>query len=1288
MNNLHKILRRLRTLLWTTLTLLTVMAAVAVGIGKLLMPYSVHYQPELEAWLSKTFNQPVRVESFSGEWKAFGPRISLQGVTLMPAGLQSEIAINQAALDIKPLNALIPGRPLYSFRIIGADLALERAADGRFILSGFGVNNARPGDADSGLSKVALNGEVRLQDVSLSFDDPEHEIHLMLGKINGRLKMEGRDLAAEIQARVTDRDRSRVVGDLNAVVMVRLDAEQHLRRARWHVETGELMLAELVRQLPHHPLLPVSGRLNAELWGEWEKGSPQQMQGVLDLREALLSSQSGPLLVDHLNSRVNFRFSHRKDWRMDLADVDITYAGSSWKSQRMSIARNTPQDLGIWISADYLELDMPLQLTQRIMATYNTAWPSAIPERGQGVVTDFDLVLDAGWQLTMAAGQLRDGHLWDWDRGPAITGLNAKFELERAAGDVSLESRAVTLDWPRVFRRPITFALANCKVEALWETKAWWQLDVNRCRAENEDLSVIARVRLASNQGKPEVDINAAMQRGDVARFDDYWPENIIKPRTLHWLRASLLDGKVTGGRYSMVGDMDDFPFKDHSGSLLASVPVNDASLKYADGWPQAQQVNALARFDGPGMQAEGTVGSSAGAAVDFVSVRIDDFKAPVVDLDYRTATGLPELVGFLRFTPLLDKLDLDLQKFVLDGPAEISGHLRTGIGQTVEPLQVKGALLLQGNRFTDSASGVAIEDIEGVLDYHHEGLDAMDLIGSYKGFPVRLEVVSDWDADEIFRASLHGLMPVAQVIPADLLHREPLFSRASGDSLWDIGVSVTSVEDSEQRETWLDIYSGLQGVTIDLPAPLGKPADLEWPVLVRYPIRAREHVLTAVMPGQLQLKMELSRDDGRPTRAVVQFGGKVKELPDAGQFVVDGSAELFDLDSWIGLTVERFAEKNDVGGLTLSSAHVDAGQIVVFNRRFDAVGLRMAYGDGVIEGKFDGADINGTVHYYKNETGSHSMSGEFERLIMPDPVAGGMSMDTNPADLPEIHFFSKEFSYLGLDLGETRIEGYPIQDGFHLEYVEAHSPRLNFNARGDWLKNGHGERSDFDIRMTSESLGTVLDAMNISSAMQGGQTVVHFDAWWHGPPAAFALASLNGEMDISVIQGNILTADPGAGRMLGLLSLTELPRRLAMDFRDVFDQGFAFDEARGTMHLENGTSFTDDLTLSSTAAEIAIIGSTNLAEQTFDYELVVRPGVSKTLPVIGAIAGGPAGAAAGLALHGLLRDALGEAAEARYLIRGPWADPQVEPVAPLPRTSRPGNVPEPTPEPEQDVLN
>ena len=130
---------------------------------------------------------------------------------------------------------------------------------------------------------------------------------------------------------------------------------------------------------------------------------------------------------------------------------------------------------------------------------------------------------------------------------------------------------------------------------------------------------------------------------------------------------------------------------------------------------------------------------------------------------------------------------------------------------------------------------------------------------------------------------------------------------------------------------------------------------------------------------------------------------------------------------------------------------------------------------------------------------------------------------------------------------------------------------------------------------------------------------------------------------------------------MVGLLSIAALPRRLALDFRDVFGSGFSFDEASGRIVLENGLARTEDVVLTSTAATMEIAGQTNLVERTFDHDLTIKPGVGKTLPVIGAIAGGPGGAAAGLALQGLFQDSLGEAAEARYAIEGAWSDPRVE---------------------------
>ncbi len=1274
MLKLRKILRRVRTLLWTVLTLVTVLAAVLVGIGKLMMPYSNYYQPQLEDWLSKTFDQPVRVENFNGEWKAFGPRISLQGVIFTPQGSQSEIAIQRAALDIKPLNVLLPGRPLYSFRIIGADLVLERTKDGRYLLSGLGVKN-RPSAKDNKPVhfNVSLNGEVRLEDSSLRFDDPGHEIHVLLSDVNGRLQLDNQRVGAEIQARVSDSTSKRVLGDLNAMVKFRLDDEQHLASAHWHVSTGELMLAKLVQQLPWHPLMPVSGRLNAEVWGEWKLHSPQKMQGVIDLRDANWLAPSGPLSVAHLNTRFNWQFSQRRNWRIDFSGLRLERAGTDWSSNRLSIARNLSENLGLWVSSDLLELDFPVQLTQMIMASYHTPWPEAMPRRAQGVVKNFDLLLDAGWQLQQTVGALENVHLSDWARGPDISGLHANIGIRKGRGDVSFGGSAIKLIWPRVFRKPVMIGTQGCHAHLVLAAQRNWRMDLEECKVSNEDLSIFGQVRLASGEGKPFVDINLAMERGDIARFDDYWPQNILRKPTLRWLRSSLVSGQVEHARYSMFGDLDDYPFRHHRGHMQASVKVEDADLLYADGWPHARQINAVAEFEDAGMLVTGRIGDSGGNVVERVIARIDDFKKPVLDVDYHTSIDMSEWVGFIKQTPLLDNLAIDPDQFVFTGPVEISGHIHNRLKETTEPLQVSGEGIMRGVQFNDTVAGVQLDDITGVLAYNREGLLGKAFDVNYKEYPATLDIKADWDADEVFRASLEGRLPVDKVIPENLLLSEPLFSHASGSGRWDVSLSVMSVADQTERETWLEINSPLEGVTIDLPAPLDKPAAEVWPLTVRYPVSTASNLLTANMPGHAQLQMELAAKEARPLRAAVQLDENVTELPAEGQFIVNGMAPLLDLDGWIDLTVDRLSQAEGDGGLAMQAANVQAGQVMIFNRLFDNVAMTMNYQDDVITGNFDGENINGKVRYYKNEKGSHSLTGDFERLIMPDPVGGGVTMGSDPAELPEIHFFSKVFSYLGLELGETRIEGYPIENGYHIASVEAQSPRLDFDASGDWLKDAEGVRSDFNINVTSESLGALLDALDISSVMQGGQTVVHFDAWWKGPPAEFALARLNGDMDLSVVQGSILNASPGAGRMLGLLSLSELPRRLAMDFRDVFGSGFNFDEARGSMRFENGTSFTDDLTLSSTAAELAITGNADMVKQTFDYELTVRPGVSKSFPVLGALAGGPVGAAAGLALQALLRKGLGDATEAKYAIHGPWSEPLVVRLDVAPAKDRAG---------------
>ena len=83
----------------------------------------------------------------------------------------------------------------------------------------------------------------------------------------------------------------------------------------------------------------------------------------------------------------------------------------------------------------------------------------------------------------------------------------------------------------------------------------------------------------------------------------------------------------------------------------------------------------------------------------------------------------------------------------------------------------------------------------------------------------------------------------------------------------------------------------------------------------------------------------------------------------------------------------------------------------------------------------------------------------------------------------------------------------------------------------------------------------------------------------WRGAPLSPHYPSMQGQLHVDVGAGQFLKADPGAAKLLGVLSLQSLPRRLTLDFRDLFSAGFAFDFVRGDVEaVRSVASLLDEL--------------------------------------------------------------------------------------------------------------
>ncbi|MBC7985009.1 MAG: TIGR02099 family protein, partial [Candidatus Obscuribacterales bacterium] len=207
----------------------------------------------------------------------------------------------------------------------------------------------------------------------------------------------------------------------------------------------------------------------------------------------------------------------------------------------------------------------------------------------------------------------------------------------------------------------------------------------------------------------------------------------------------------------------------------------------------------------------------------------------------------------------------------------------------------------------------------------------------------------------------------------------------------------------------------------------------------------------------------------------------------------------------------------------------------------------------------------------------------------------------------------------------------------------------------------GSESRSSLTFDITSTDARTTLRALNYHDVITAARANVHADLSWPGGPDENLLGRSTGEFMIEMGDGQLLGVKPGAGRVLGLMSLSALPRRLSLDFRDLTDKGLAFDTVRGNFELKNGDAFTTNLVLRGPVAEIGIVGRTGLGTHDYDQTAVVTGDIGGSLGVAGAVVGGPVVGAALLVFSRIFKEPLKGVARAYYRISGPWDEPVVE---------------------------
>jgi uncharacterized protein (TIGR02099 family) len=877
--------------------------------------------------------------------------------------------------------------------------------------------------------------------------------------------------------------------------------------------------------------------------------------------------------------------------------------------------------------------------------------------------------LSDAWRFD-ARAKFRDMGFAPVGHAPGFRGLSGALVGTEAAGHLIIDTHSAVYNWPDQFPEPI--ALPALK------TTLYWRRSPQELLMATSDLELAthaARVRakLAWSQpadgSSPVLTLTSAIDDGNAADAPLYFPHQLLAPGALQWLDRAFVAGHLSHADAVFQGPVRSFPFRDGGGLFLIRFNVDHLTLDYRQDWPRIENLAAHAEFRNQGMSVKVTSALVGALKVDSAEARFVDFKNGEMEVHAAAHGDAAEALGYLAATPL------DAMAEHGFSGVQGTGAVRCGVDlffpfKQFDARRVLVHVDLEDATLRRRGSSVAATDIAGGADIDGAQVVRADVRGRVFGGPFQMTARAPRG-----RAALRTQLDFRGTLNGETLRAElglPAAVAIQGQTDWR---GVLRMTPEPARERSLRLTGSLVGLELGLPAPLHKAAeaslpatvDIQWPAPGVTQLRV---ALGSVVRGDVTLNEDPS--GFKIARTAVWFGGAEPAAADAAGVSVGGDIDELDLAGWIKLASGTKAAKPLSS--YLRSATLTLGRIDYLGVSFRDVTLGLAADDGGWRLALDGPNVSGRMSLPGPGNPAAPWDLEFERLKFVDAAAadaesrgaqahaaeehaGTAAAPTiDPRTLPAVRFHAAELSWGDRQFGEVRAAVVKLEDGVSLKELTATSASFGANASGEWRISG----SHLKGVITSYDVGETMKQLGFAAVIEAKSGDLEFDLNWPGAPTDETLAAAAGHVRVSLGKGQIVGLKPGAGRVLGLASFSELPRRLALDFSDVTDKGFAFDTVHGDFDLHDGNATTDDVVVKGPAAEIGLIGRVGLKNRDYDQTAVVTGNVSSTL-ALPAFAAGPIVGGAALLFTQLFKQPLRGLVRGYYRITGTWDNPTVE---------------------------
>ena len=823
---------------------------------------------------------------------------------------------------------------------------------------------------------------------------------------------------------------------------------------------------------------------------------------------------------------------------------------------------------------------------------------------------------------------------------PGFAGVSGNIDGNERGGTFYLNAQNTVVDLPQVFHDKLAFDVLNA--QAGWVKKDdEFEVKLSSISFSNADLvGNVSGVYQTVANGRGVIDLAGSASRVEVRSVARYVPLEVGE-RGRNWLQTAFQGGTAGDVKLRLKGNLNDFPFPENRGGLFeVTARVSGGVLDYAGSWPKMENIDGDVKFHGRRMDVVVRDAAIMGAKLARVHAEIPDLTIAdrMLTVGGEAEGATADFFKFIEQSPVIEYIDRFTDNIRAEGRGKLALKLAIPLSNPRET-RVEGGYQFINNQLQGEGDLFAYEQVNGKLEFTESSVRVPGVTMTLLGGPATLTGATQRDG--AVRLNLAGR---ANFDEFRRVNNAGWLQSVHGATDWRASIAL------HKRLADIVLESTLQGVATDLPAPLAKAAADSMPFKLERRVTGVQQDRLSVTLGNVMSAQLLRRRDGNQIvieHGTVSLGGSAAEPEHKGLWIT-GSLKSLDLDQWLAL----FKPGADSG--QLAGVDVKFGTLDVFGRRFHDLAITGSAQSGVWQTVLVGTELVGEMTW--RPQGKGKVTARMKNLVVPAATPGRAKTTSDkdqPIELPALDIVADNFQVNQANLGRLELSAVPDGRDWRIERLRVSSPETTLTLDGLWQGWLTQPRTMVNVKLETSDIGKLLVRFGYPEGIKRGSAKLEGPLSWAGNPSELDYATLSGNFLIEANKGQFVKLDPGIGKLLGVLSLQSLPRRLSLDFRDIFTEGLAFDEIVGTVKVNRGVANTENLRIQGPAVRVQMSGDVDLNAETQKLRVKVFPSVSDSLSVAGALVAGPIAGIAAFVAQKILKDPINQMAAYQLLCYG-----------------------------------